>query len=294
MFLSGTVELQSDQAISSERFMTILPTPCSMKKIAQSSLRLAFTGNADQKGYVGTVQENLLPGVRLEQFESDLRKGDGNELSAKFCAVHSSSALAVNCFAPFQDSPFTHRILGKAGARKVEFEKQLKIFPDRRPANLDVWIEWDDAAVAIESKLLEYFDSKVPQFAKAYEEMAPPVSEPSWWAAYKLAQRKAREHLDRAQLLKHYFGLRKLQLTQQVPLKLTLLYIFWEPLNWTEVDICVRHREEIESFAATVAGSTVSFSWFTYNKLWQEWNSDSTLAPHARNLAARYNVALHS
>ena len=69
---------------------------------ARTALQHQFTGPTDA-GYVDWPQANLVPGVRLEQFESDLRRGDGGELRMKFCAVHSSAALAVNCFAPFKE-----------------------------------------------------------------------------------------------------------------------------------------------------------------------------------------------
>ncbi len=57
------------------------------------------------KGYARWPQDNLIPGIKLAMFEEDLRRGDGNELRMKFCAVHSSAALAVNCFALFKEQP---------------------------------------------------------------------------------------------------------------------------------------------------------------------------------------------
>jgi hypothetical protein len=56
----------------------------------------------DKRGYVGRPEANLIPGVSLADFESDLRAGAGAELDGKFLAVHSSCALVVNCFAPFR------------------------------------------------------------------------------------------------------------------------------------------------------------------------------------------------
>jgi hypothetical protein len=58
-----------------------------------------------EKGYVSEASQNLIEGVRLDDFEADLRQGDGNELERKFRAAHSSSALAVNTFAPFKAKP---------------------------------------------------------------------------------------------------------------------------------------------------------------------------------------------
>lgn len=66
----------------------------------------------DEKGYVSEVGQNLIEGVHLVDFEADLRQGDGNELEEKFRAAHSSSALAVNTFAPFKSDPVALRLPG--------------------------------------------------------------------------------------------------------------------------------------------------------------------------------------
>ena len=260
---------------------------------AQGALRANFRGDLDAKGYTRLPQENLLPGVRMEQFEDDLKQGDGNELRVKFCAVHSSAALAVNCFAPFKDSPAKLSLLGRRGATSLRFERQLKIIPERNPANLDVWIERPGETIAVESKMLEYLKPKNAEFAEAYGQLAPPVSEASWWALYDDAKRGAAQHLDRAQLIKHYFGLRKFQSERQTSnVKLTLLYLFWEPLNWNEFEECRRHRAEVEAFSGAVSPSAISFVWTTYGNLWDEWAADPSLAAHVQNLKARYEVRL--
>ena len=63
----------------------------------------------DGKGYVKHLADNLVDDVRLEDFETDLKQGSGQELKQgsaqkldKFLAAHSSSALAVNTFARFK------------------------------------------------------------------------------------------------------------------------------------------------------------------------------------------------
>jgi hypothetical protein len=58
-------------------------------------------------GYVRDPSENL-----LEDIEADLCQGDGNELEEKFRAAHSSSALAVNNFAPFKRRPGSLKLAG--------------------------------------------------------------------------------------------------------------------------------------------------------------------------------------
>jgi len=46
---------------------------------AKAALSRNFAGAKDSKGYVDWPEDNLVSGVRLEQFESDLRQGDGSE-----------------------------------------------------------------------------------------------------------------------------------------------------------------------------------------------------------------------
>lgn len=258
---------------------------------AKAALKRNFAGAADHKGYVNWPQANLVSGVLLEQFESDLRQGDGSELRMKFCAVHSSAALAVNCFAPFKDRPKDLFLLGQHGAVGIQFEKQMPIIPGRRPSNLDVWVDRGSSAVAIESKLLEYFEPKKPEFAEAYKTVES-VAEPCWWSVCKNAWNGDAQHLDIAQLVKHYFGLRQFQQKITQPPNLVLLYLFWEPINWQDIAECKQHRKEVEQLAEKVAASSISFRWMTYTQLWREWIAIPQLAEHANNLKARYEICI--
>ena len=268
---------------------------------AKNALRLRYQSRSradvDAKGYVRIPEANLVDGVRLDAFEADLRAGGGNELRQKFCAVHSSAALAVNSFALFKNHPEHLRLFGLTPPRSITFEKPLRIFPGRRPASIDVWIDHGRCAVAVESKLLEYFQRKKPVFASAYDALAPPRSDPGWWTVFQDAKvagrRNVRQHLDRAQLLKHYFGMRRWLESSSGRQRLTLLYLFWEPLNWQDVAECVAHRHEVAVFANQVApGSSIDFKWNTYAALWEEWASEPTVESHVRNLRARYEMRL--
>jgi len=236
-------------------------------------------------------QQNLVQGVRLDQFEDDLRRGDGNELKRKFCAVHSSAALAVNSFAPFKDRPEDLFLLDRQGAGIIQFEKQMPIIPGRHPSNLDVWIDRGSSAVAIESKFLEYFDSKRPEFADAYKSMES-VSEPCWWSVCVESWNGPAQQLDVAQLVKHYFGLRQFQKKIKEPPSLTLLYLFWEPQNWQDIAECEQHRNQVIELEQRVAPSSISFRWRTYSQLWLEWMKFPQLSEHARNLKTRYEVCV--
>ena len=260
--------------------------------MAKAALLRNFSGLADTKGYTRSPQENLLPGINLATVEDDLRRGDGDELRMKFTAVHSSSALAVNCFAPFKVEPNRLVLSGTQGAAKLEFECKLKIFHGGRSPNLDVWIQRGHDVVAVESKLLEYLRPKKPEFSRAYDRLAPPKSDSHWWRVYEEAKKGTEQHLDRAQLVKHYFGLNNFREKNPEGPEQTLLYIFWEPLNWLDVKECRQHRDEVKTFAEAVSPSQIKFRWMTYNDLWEEWSAVPDLGGHAHSLKARYEVRL--
>jgi hypothetical protein len=269
----------------------VLASKADVVSRAKLALRQRFDGPADEKGYVVRPEENLLPGLDLAVVSDDLNRGDGNELAGKFRAIHSSSALAVNSFGIFKNRPAELPLLGEIGARSIEFEKPFRIFRGGRPPNVDVWVDRATTSVAIESKCLEYFGHKEAKFSNAYKRLAPPRAEECWWAAYEGAKRAARQHFDCAQLLKHYFGLCRFR-ERNPEVAVTLLYLFWEPLNWGDIDVCVRHRKEVAEFAAALSSARLRFRWLSYNELWDEWAKVPALEQHVQRLKARYQVEI--
>jgi len=237
------------------------------------------------------LEENLVTGVRLEHFEADLRRGAGDELRMKFCALHSSAALAVNAFARFKARPEDLVLLGNGGFKRLEFEKPLPAGLKGTPPNLDVWLESEQEVIAIESKLLEYFEPKKAKFKDKYHRTALPWAESCWWEVFEEAVSAGKRYLDVAQLVKHYFGISN-YIREKSTGSATLLYLFWEPLNWADIAACCQHRAEIEELAKRVADSRVRFQWMTYPRLWDAWSAVPLLAPHADNLKARYGVSI--
>ena len=109
----------------------------------------------DSKGYVKELTHNLLPGVNRSDFESELSAGSGDELKGKFRAVHSSSALVVNTFAPFKQDPSRLNLCGVQEFRSIRFEQKLSTGLGGTPPNLDLVAENNTDVIAVESKLLE-------------------------------------------------------------------------------------------------------------------------------------------
>jgi len=261
----------------------------------QRALRGRMTCQTDKKGYVRVPTDNLVDGVSLEQFEADLREGAGEELHMKFCACHSSTALAVNCFAWFKRPgrlPYL-TLSGSQGANDLRFERRLPIFRGGTPPNIDVWIKRDGEIIAIESKLTEYFQKKQAKFSKAYDRLATPAqSELCWWSVYEQAKKGIPRHLDIAQLVKHYFGLWNYKQKLKTPKVIRFLYIFWEPQDWEKVNVCRQHRQECAELAQATEESHIPFNWLTYPELWQQWLKIPVLAGHAKDLVARYDARI--
>jgi hypothetical protein len=266
-----------------------------IKQITIESLSLIFTNAADRKGYVSSIDANLLPGIDLVQFVDDIRDGDGNELDSKFMAVHSSSALAVNCFAWFnKPDRLSHiALLDNNGARSFRFERKFPIFAKGKAPNIDIVVDRDSELIVIESKLTEHLSKTKPKLSASYDRLAPPgIAETCWWGVYQQAKTSKSQYLDIAQLLKHYFGLRTHQLTLEIKKPIRFLYLFWEPLNAADIEVFRQHRRECEILAQATATSEIPFLWMSYLDLWKQWLNIPAVEQHARNLMNRYAVTI--
>lgn len=62
-------------------------------------------------------------------------------------------------------------------------------------------------------------------------------------------------HLNAAQLLKHYLGVR----SQFPDRRVTLAYLYWEPINAHEIAACSIHAAELAEFEKNVRDPTVRF-----------------------------------
>lgn len=123
----------------------------------------------DDKGYVPAAEDNLIPDLTIDAFRDDLGAGAGQELLTKFRAVYSSSALAVNTFAPLRANNIAVDI-GSHPALSVEgFERRLPTgLASAMPPHLDVVLRGSEALVAVESKCLEYLTPKPAKFSERY------------------------------------------------------------------------------------------------------------------------------
>ncbi len=246
----------------------------------------------DAHGYSASFADNLVPSVRVDDFASDLAQGSGKELSGKFRAAHSSSALAVNCFGPFKRNLSGLRVCGDESFTSLCFEKRCPIGLHGTPPNLDVLMERAGRVVAIESKCTEYLSPHNARFSTSYGTIHDARRRSTWFQEMQrlIDAPHAYGCLDAAQLIKHALGFMYCYPERRV----TLLYLYWEPLNAVEHRVFEDHRREVAEFANRIAGPGLAFEATTYNDLWSSWAETAPpwLRTHLQDLRARYVITI--
>lgn len=121
--------------------------------------------------YFYDFRQNIFEGEMDKDFIDMFLNGDGNELAAKACAVHSSSMLGYNFFHWVKDNP----VIISWGDMdicydKVLFEVKMRVLKGRsNPANMDIVLtNAIGDYLFIESKFLEYTNTKKFEIADAY------------------------------------------------------------------------------------------------------------------------------
>ena len=133
------------------------------------------------------------------------------------------------------------------------------------PPHLDVLAEGKEI-VAIESKCTEWISQKRASFVDSYKLLGQRWHESPWTDLMQVATERPDRylHLDVAQLTKHAFGLMHSFPNRHI----TLVYLFWEPVNassWTESGV---HRNEIAMYLDAVKGGAVEAVAVSYPELW--------------------------
>ena len=266
--------------------------------LAAGLLKSIPKAKLDHLGYVSAFHENVIEGVMIQDFEADLRQGDGQELEGKFCASHSSSALAVNSFAPFKRELQSLRLAQRQGFTSLGFERKCPTGLRGTPPHLDLVTEGPLGVVAVEAKCLEFVRDKRPpaggraQFSEAYDTGILDYRRGTRWFAHMrdlIKEPNAYQRLDAAQLIKHAFGLMHSFPDRPV----TLLYLFWEPANPDVSQIFQDHRNEVRQFADMIAGDGPDFVAMSYPELWRFWASTpgpDWIKTHVHRLRERYAV----
>jgi hypothetical protein len=201
--------------------------------------------------------------------------------------------LVVNAFGPLRHDGCPFDLGTHKGLRVVGFEQKFPTGLARAlPPHIDVTADGPAALVAIESKCTEYLTPKPAQFSERYETGITDKRSTGAWYAEMLRLKgtgPAYQFIDAAQLIKHAFGLDH----HKPHGVLSLVYLYWEPLDAALSPVFAAHRAEISEFADRVRGGNASFEAMSYGELWQAWSTSGNvrLISHARNVWSRYAVA---
>jgi len=263
----------------------------SNRVFAQNPLAKKYDGYPSYVQHPGQI---LVSGVDISAICKDLKKGGGSELTShdgrppKFQAAHSSSALASNTFGPYRNDPQRLSVGGHSGFKELRFEFQCPTGAGRGIANLDVLLKGDNVVLGVESKLIEFLTKKKADFSDKYRDVIENVADSSWRSVYNTLknQEDLYVHLDAAQLVKHYLGLRQTFNEKRV----VLIYLYWEPLNADALPVYRKHTEEIEDLLRRLSGTDTPLLAISYPTLWKEMEASN--AEHVARLRARYEFSV--
>ncbi len=250
----------------------------------------------NNKGYLSSFEENLIQTYEnWQEIKSELEAGQGNELkedneSPKFKAVHSSSALCINTFAPFKQQKDKFNFLGYKNFSEATFEK--KVPTGISTPNLDFYLENEKVIIGFESKFTEFITPKLPnKNLNSYfnnDKFSSFLDSKFNLLIQEYKDCKVKYHLDIAQLLKHSIGLLKKADKTKKPI---LIYIYWQPENSENFEIFQKHKEEIEKFKAKIT-KFIEFVPISYSEFWKMYENDKIFGTHIYKVIERYNLSL--
>lgn len=245
----------------------------------------------NNKGAVACNTDNLIEGVTLDLFYDDLNQGSGKELQSKFNALYSSSALAVNNFVIIKKQPKLFSFLNQSNFETYAFERKFPTGLGGTPPNLDFTLENENELIAFESKYLEFLNKKLAKFPDSYNEHKLNYLNEFWFELIQDYQNKE-NHLDVAQLIKHCIGLLKYK--SKVPnKKITLVYIYWTPINKNEFEVFKLHSIDLADFEEKLnKQDEIHFKSITYSEFWDLYKNVEIYNEHFERLNSRYCITI--
>lgn len=222
---------------------------------------------------VRDARDNLAVGVPWSDVRDDLLRAEdagsfGRDPLDEVRDVDSPMALAVNTFGRFRVSPESLSLPGLSRFDVLRFGKRLRTGLGGPPARLDALALGYDAILGIGCALTGPLATKTVTLAASCAGEVRSAASPEWAELYASlsSDQKRFRFLDAAGLVRQYLGMRSALGDEPQPK--TLLYVFWEPVNWADVPAFSAHRREILEFSLAVAGSDVSFVSMSCAELW--------------------------
>ncbi len=269
--------------------------------------------NPNNKGYVEKNNENDINLIykfdNWQEIKKELGEGQGSELKEdkdgviKFNAVHSSSALCVNNFAPFKQNKDKFAFLNYTDFTEATFEKKLPTGMRGTPPHLDFYLETKYEVIGFESKFTEILNNKKPDKddnLKKYQDRKNKLdylSDTFFDVIQYYIDFKDKMYLDVAQLIKHSIGLIKRGtsmykfILNAILVQPILVYIYWQPKNWYNFEVYRKHADEINDFKEKIQRHLI-FIPISYLDFWKLYENDRTFGEHIDKVKARYCIGL--
>lgn len=281
------------------------PSPALAPIAAQTQARYKFLDAYRQSLFRRRLDTNNVTSVN-----ATLRLLAENAATARLQQVHpdasarlrdacSSSALAVNTFGPFRRHPHRLVIGGISGFTETEFEHQCSNGLPGANHYFNFWGATRDCVVAVETTFLDVLNPQTAKFSERYDrpflgtDSTAAIAEARWTAVFRALRDDPNtyRHLDAAQLMKDYLGLKH----SYPDRRRVLIYVYWEPSNAAALSEYMDHRKEVADFAMRVRGLETRFMALSCPDLWNEWQDVPTwpgMPEHLARLRARYSFAI--
>jgi hypothetical protein len=207
---------------------------------------------------------------------------------------HSSMALVINSFFPWEKDVGRLPLAGKIGFDAIQFNVRCPTGLRGTPPHLDLMALRDDHVVGCTARAVEYLKRKKASISENYDQSLAETRGMEPWHAHLQAWRSGDvvyDHVDLAALAKYATALGRTFPDRSS----TLVYLYWEPLDAMSYDEFRHHRHELARLAAAVDGARVDVFTQNFDSLWQSWldhGGPAWLDAHVERLRSRYAVSL--
>jgi hypothetical protein len=272
-----------------------------LHEMAQLRLRDCLLEGAKANGETAkgaeSWKENLAPGVSLKHVEAAYSTDPA--WREDLALPHSSAALTVNLFAPWQRDLDKLSIGTTSGFLSFQFEVTAPLGVEGQPAFFDALGRSAQRSVAIEVKCLEYLSQPSEKYWLGFAQSIRHICEAQGPSTEGWLGQANRLNSDPAaytalfahQLVKQAFALQY----QHASGKHLLFYLFWEPADWKEHAFFERHRRELDELHRAVAHERIEFEYQSVNELltmWSGFSHPEWVADHVQYLKHRYELEI--
>ncbi|MGI9498652.1 MAG: hypothetical protein ACR2P3_01325 [Geminicoccaceae bacterium] len=238
-------------------------------------------------GRMGEPKRFLIKGVAERVWPLALEK-------VRLDTPHSSMALVINSFFPWQKDVGRLPLGGQVGFSAIQFNVRCPTGLRGTPPHLDLMALRDDHVVAATVRAIEYLKRKKSSLSTTYDQTLSETRGMEPWRVHLEAWRAGRivyDHIDLAALVKYATALGRTFPDRSS----TLVYLYWEPLDAASYDEFQHHRQELATLTAAVEGARVNIITQSFDALWQSWLDErgpEWIAGHVDRLRSRYAVSL--